>query len=83
VRYMGGRFTSLKEEFAVSGVSSLMMITSMVYSCKLCYYFELTADKMLIRCILIKLLLTSLGIDIIKLVLLNRMSPISFHAFRS
>ena len=55
----------------------------MLYSDKLFCYFELTADNMQIRRILIKLLLTSAGINIIKLVLLNRMSPISFHAFRS
>jgi len=55
----------------------------MLYSAKLFCYFELTADDMQIMRILIKLLFTSVGINIIKLVLLNRMSPISFHASRS
>ena len=82
MRNVSGRFSGL-EESTVCRASPLRVITSMLYSAKLFCYFELTADNMQIRRILIKLLLTSAGINIIKLVLLNRMSPISFHAFRS
>jgi len=64
VRNVSGRFSGL-EESTVSRASPLRIITSMVYSAKLFCYFELTADNMQIRRILIKLLLTSDGINII------------------
>lgn len=68
VRNVGGGFSCLEEDFAVRRTSPLM-ITSLI------------ADNMLISRILIKLLLTSGGINIIKIVLLNRMSSVVFHAF--
>ena len=64
MRNVSGRFSGL-EESTVSRASPLRIITSMVYSAKLFCYFELTADNMQIRRILIKLLLTSDGINII------------------
>lgn len=65
MRNMGSGFPGFDVKFAVTRTSPLRMITSVIYSAKLFCNFELTADNMQIRRILIKLLLTSDGINII------------------
>lgn len=65
MRNMSSGFSCFDVKFAVTRTSPLRMITSVIYSAELFCNFELTADNMQIRRILIKLLLTSDGINII------------------